>query len=214
MTDRIKDLIKDISRGFGIPMTPDEVELITRHSKIQKYKSRTQVLAMGDVCEYYYYVKKGLIREYFISDGQEKTIDIAIEGDVMCNMHSFYNHTPSKFIIETIEPTTLYCLSRGSITELKSSSVNISRFCFAFVSKVMQSMEACIVIQKTDKAKDRYQMLMDDYPEIVRRTPVKHLASLLQMRPETLSRIRKVCPDDPVWSAYLEREGKTLKERG
>ena len=41
-----------------------------------------------------------------------------------------------------------------------------------------------------ESASDRYTKLMQKHPEIIKRTPLVYIASLLQMTPETLSRVR------------------------
>lgn len=213
MLEKTKELIKEISRKYEIALTPDDVDLLASHSQVRKFKQKKTIIAKGEICNEYYYIEKGMVRQYIISDDQEITIAIANEGCIVCSMDSFYNQKPSEHIVETIEPTTLYCLSYDSVKELISTNFNIAQFCLAFTAQVLQAMENGYRILKTPKAKDRYLKLMAEFPEIVRRSPVKHIASLLQIRPETLSRIRKVCPDEAVWSAYLEREGKSLEDR-
>jgi hypothetical protein len=41
-----------------------------------------------------------------------------------------------------------------------------------------------------EPALERYVKLMQRHPEILKRAPLVHIASLLQMTPETLSRVR------------------------
>lgn len=44
--------------------------------------------------------------------------------------------------------------------------------------------------QRFENAAERYERLLREKPEIVRRAPMVHIASFLQMTPETLSRVR------------------------
>ena len=44
--------------------------------------------------------------------------------------------------------------------------------------------------QRFENAAERYARLMETKPEIVLRAPMLHIASFLQMTPETLSRVR------------------------
>ncbi|WP_373493162.1 Crp/Fnr family transcriptional regulator, partial [Aquiflexum sp.] len=43
----------------------------------------------------------------------------------------------------------------------------------------------------TDSASERYVKLMQKYPVYLEQVPLKHLASYLNIKPESLSRIRK-----------------------
>ena len=41
-----------------------------------------------------------------------------------------------------------------------------------------------------ESARERYERLLKNNPEIIRRAPLNQIASLLEMTPETLSRVR------------------------
>ena len=41
-----------------------------------------------------------------------------------------------------------------------------------------------------ESARERYERLLKNNPEIIRRAPLSQIASLLEMTPETLSRVR------------------------
>jgi hypothetical protein len=60
-------------------------------------------------------------------------------------------------------------------------------------------MEVSLIIsqQKADtlrfeSAQERYAKLLKQHPEILKRAPLLYIASLLQMSPETLSRVRSI----------------------
>ncbi|MSH99008.1 Crp/Fnr family transcriptional regulator, partial [Escherichia coli] len=38
--------------------------------------------------------------------------------------------------------------------------------------------------------RERYNLLLEHHPEIIKRAPLSHIASYLLMTPETLSRVR------------------------
>ena len=44
--------------------------------------------------------------------------------------------------------------------------------------------------QRFENATERYERLLREKPEIILRAPMVHIASFLQMTPETLSRVR------------------------
>lgn len=41
-----------------------------------------------------------------------------------------------------------------------------------------------------ETARERYNLLLEHHPEIIKRAPLSHIASYLLMTPETLSRVR------------------------
>ena len=46
------------------------------------------------------------------------------------------------------------------------------------------------VVLRFEPAHERYNKLLQLHPEILKRAPLVYIASLLQMTPETLSRVR------------------------
>jgi hypothetical protein len=56
----------------------------------------------------------------------------------------------------------------------------------AFLRIVQQNMDLQVLA-----AKDRYENLLNKYPEIFQRVPLYHIANYLGIAPKSLSRIRK-----------------------
>ena len=55
-------------------------------------------------------------------------------------------------------------------------------------SLILSQIKADIL--RFESAKDKYNKLMQLFPEIIQRAPLTHIASYLQMSLETLSRVR------------------------
>lgn len=208
-----KDIIRDIARKWDLKPTQEELDLLAESFVVQKYQHRKVVVKQGEVCNFFYYIHKGLIRQYTISDGQEVTVNVRHEGFFVSCLTSFFSKMPSDTVMQTLEPTVLYAISYDTLFNIIGTNPSISRFFLLAIVQTIEAMERSMAIMRMPLAQDRYQTLMDAAPEIVRRTPVKHLASLLLMRNETLSRVRAQCPDDIVWSAYTERERQLAEER-
>jgi hypothetical protein len=52
------------------------------------------------------------------------------------------------------------------------------------------SEERALFLRRT-KGKERLQGLLETFPQIFNRVPLKHIATYLGMKPETLSRLRR-----------------------
>ena len=57
-------------------------------------------------------------------------------------------------------------------------------------SALKMPLSAMSVSQRFENATERYVRLLKSKPEIILRAPMVHVASFLQMTPETLSRVR------------------------
>jgi hypothetical protein len=98
--------------------------------------------------------------------------------------------TPSECAIQAIEHTKLIILSYASLQKLYQKSIfwqQIGRLVgereFVVEEKHNQSM-------RNLSALDRYKHILTNDSELLQRVPLNHLASYIQVTPETLSRIR------------------------
>ncbi len=117
-------------------------------------------------------------------------IDLCYEGDFFGDYMSFLTQQPTPLEVITFEASTLFRISKTNFDKLSSNSEVGDRICrFAseglFIHKQRQQID---ILTKT--AAERYNELQTRQPEIIRRTPQKHIASYLGITPQSLSRIR------------------------
>ncbi len=118
-------------------------------------------------------------------------IDLCYEGEFFGDYMSFLNQEPSPLEVVTFEPTEFFRISKANFDKLSTNTTFGDKICrFAsealFVHKQKQQID---ILTKT--AKERYIELQTKHPEVIQRTPQKHIASYLGVTPQSLSRIRK-----------------------
>ena len=107
---------------------------------------------------------------------------------------SFLTQEPTDLFTQAIENTELLSISHKNLYELyKNSNIGLSigriESESLFIHKQSQQID---LLNLT--AEERYVKLLEKQPEIVLRTPQKHIASYLGITPESFSRIRKKIP--------------------
>jgi CRP-like cAMP-binding protein len=60
----------------------------------------------------------GLIRKYFLKKDQEIITHIVKEGGIIGSGESFLTGKPSKYFVETLEPTTAFAISRKKLEDM------------------------------------------------------------------------------------------------
>ena len=74
------------SQLLQVDLTKDEAKIIDECIPVKRYKKGDILLEEGTVAHECYYCIKGIVREYYIIDGEERTTQFFIEGD--SNYHS------------------------------------------------------------------------------------------------------------------------------
>jgi CRP-like cAMP-binding protein len=164
---------------------------ISGHFKLKKVDRNSILLNEGEICKTFYFVKKGCIRNYFIDKkGYEKTRTITLEGNVGTGLSSFITEQPSTEFIDTLEDSELLIISRNDFFQLTSTRENWKQLYQNFLETTHVHQSRKIEALMTLTAQQRFQKLMHGNPILIQRLSNKVLASFLDMREETLSRIK------------------------
>ena len=81
--------------------------------------SKTVLLHEGEIASQVFYIKKGCLREWFNKDGKDITFQFFLEGQAIASIESFISNQPSIYTIESIEPSTLFSLSKENFNQLQ-----------------------------------------------------------------------------------------------
>jgi CRP-like cAMP-binding protein len=173
-----------------VALTTGEFTLLAEKIVVRNFDRREQLLRVGETEKYMNFVVQGLVRMYFVKGKTELITNIAKEGQLVSSSASFLSGRPSHYFIETVEPSTLLSITREDLDFAYQQSVRIERLGRLLTTQfVMQKEEWEHECMRLD-AHERFTRFMDRNPDLVTRVPQKYLASYLNMKPETFSRLK------------------------
>jgi len=186
MTEDLKISLCDISE-----FDPKELEEIVNLFKPRSVKKNTILLHEGNVCKEFYYVVRGSIRTYFIDmNGHEKTRYIFFDKQLGTTLSSFISQNPSIEFIEALEDTELLAISHRDFYQLNNKMKSWKIFYQKILERAYMFQNKKIEALVTLTVQQRYEQLLRDNPDFLQRFSNKVLASYLDMREETLSRLK------------------------
>jgi len=188
--DRISKVKKSIEPI--ISLADDELSTFSNAFEYKSLKKNEYFLKEGQVCDFIGLVSYGVVI-YFktLKNGDEVTVHFAFEGDWVNNNLSRLNNSPSTINIKAIEDSEMLVVKQADISDLYLKIPKIERLGRilterAFIKFVEQTIEF-----QTLSAKERYENLLKNYPEIFHKVQLYHIANYLGIAPKSLSRIRK-----------------------
>ena len=173
-------------------------QVLAANLEIVEVPKKHLLLKEGQVSNYIYVVVKGLLRMYYIKDGEEICSRFMDEQHMAMSVNSFYSRVPGYEYIETIEPSTLARIHHDNLEKIYKEQND-----FNFIARVIteqyfiRSEERLYLIRK-HSAEERYVYFIEHYPELLQRVPLMYIATYLGITLETLSRIRKKLSISPL----------------
>lgn len=186
----ITPIIDNIRRYVNL--TADDEREFARIVQVTEIKKRDFVVKPGGVCHYQTYVAKGALRSYLIDDnGDEHTIQFAIEDWFISDFNSYIHRQPASLYVEAMEDSVLFQIGYQEVEELCTTNPVFERFFRLVAQKAFAYAQRRVLSNLGMTAEERYIEFNNMYPQIVRRMPQYALASYLGMSAEFLSKIRK-----------------------
>ena len=184
-----KEVAKEIARRY-CRLEPDSIDVLAQLLVPMKFHRGEVILREGEECTCMYYVDSGMVRQYYFKNGKDVTEHFSFEGRIVMCIESLLKHVPSQIIIESLETTQLYALPRKKLLEALEYTPELGILYRKILEHALISSQHHADSQRFENAQERYERLLKEKPEIILRAPMIHVASFLQMTPETLSRVR------------------------
>jgi CRP-like cAMP-binding protein len=158
----------------------------------QNFAKGKFLVTKGEVCKRTFFVERGLLRFYDISDeGKEQIIQFAPEGWFLNTRDSICFDMPSSYFIDALEDTKVAVLEQSFLDYALKLSEHFRLFNRNFLQRNIHQLENRVKLLIGMKAEERYIDFVTIYPNLVQRVPLWMIASYLGITPESLSRIRR-----------------------
>lgn len=173
---------------FGL--TKKESEDVRFLFEKRKIKKGGYIQTEGQVNRDLFILETGIIREYYLKDGKEVTKWISKSNSIIVDLSSFLSQGFSRFLLQALEDSELYCISFSSYLQLKEYIPDWSKIETQLITKCFTIVEQRLMQFLTLSAEQRYLEFFEQYKELFNEVPQQLIASMLGMSPETLSRFR------------------------
>ncbi|MDR6513753.1 Crp/Fnr family transcriptional regulator [Chryseobacterium camelliae] len=203
MSDQISILEKDSAKKALLSflesfhtMSSELRSAISSSTYLQKANKKDILLDIHEVQKSLFFIVKGLVRTYYLdSFGRDATSWLLFEGDVAISVYSFFSQKRSFEVLEAVEDTSFLVLSHEKLMQLYQQFPE-----FNYIGRILTENYYIKAEEKANElrvfsATERYQHLIQKYPNIIARVPLGMISSYLGITQSTLSRIRSKKPN-------------------
>jgi CRP-like cAMP-binding protein len=182
----IKELFK-----YNDSFSLDEIELGLSLFEEKEFEANELISKAGEITEYLFYTESSITRCYYADEeGQEHTLWMKPEQTFISEYKSFVNEEASMFSLQFYEKTKVMMISRKNLKRLYQESKNWSLFGTSMMEQVHITLIDVFVNLLANDATRNYQYIEYMFPRFIQVAPLKDIASMLQISPVSLSRIR------------------------
>ena len=171
-------------------LSPDAEYAISGITSQANIKKNQELQPIGHTCRTIYFITQGLARIYYLKDGIEITEGFSFENNLLARAESLFSGRPSRKAIQMLEDSDVLSINASALFNLYNSFPDIERLARKVVETAyVQSINRLESLQ-FHSADERYRALVEQQPDLLKRVPLKYIASYLGITPVSLSRIR------------------------
>lgn len=187
----MENVIKGIRQFY--PVSDASLELLFSKMKCLHLPKKHLLIGGGEMNRHIYFIEKGFCRSYCLLDGEEITIWFSREGDVTFAMNDLYHNEPGYEYVELLEDCILYAIRIEDLNTIYETDIEIANWSRVIHQECLLYMDRHHINRLYLPAKERYEQLLREQPDVIRRAKLSYIASFLGMTPQHLSRLRSAC---------------------
>ncbi len=181
-----------------IPMNILQWGIVRSRLSVRRYIKGDIIHHMGDICSQLMYINSGLARAYTIDEnGRDYTWAIYFNdhNSSMTNLFvvdyaSFLSQTPSQLCIDVIEDCEVVVTDYKDVQYIYDHTKNGDRFGRLMSDEAYKYMHNQAIQRQTKTATQRFEKFATDTPYLLQKVPQYHIATLLGITPQHLSRLK------------------------
>ncbi|MBX7242916.1 MAG: Crp/Fnr family transcriptional regulator [Bacteroidia bacterium] len=191
--------LKNLLTGKGAPDENVIYQIMGAFKIHSRLKRNQNLITPGEVEEHLYYVLSGTLRLYCMKGEEEICYNFGYPGTFISAYTSFLSGKPSESYIKAITDCELIGIHKKDFYELVDRIPQIEKIWRIFTEEaLLERMERELEMLMLSP-EERFGKCMEKASHLFQFIPQKYLASYLGMKPETLSRIKRI---------YAEKERK------
>jgi len=148
-----KKIIQLPQGSKAIAFTAEEQVAVNKLNATRSFKKGAVLLREGQVNASTFYVFKGCLRQYYLHDGEEKTVNFYTDGQSVILSSQALSRRPSKYFLVCVEDSELTVTSQGQLDE--------------FYKKFPRFHELCRITSEEELAEyqEQFALFMSATPE-------------------------------------------------
>jgi CRP-like cAMP-binding protein len=185
------DLIQYINTK--IKLTAEECTAIDTVFRREFCPKGTVLVLPGNTSQTIHFIEKGLVRSFYDKEGKDITHFFLDENNFALSMEGIYFNKQDPYGREVLEDASLRTIRFTEFKMLYNEFRAFKELIFIVALETIKQFSDRLFSLQFQTAEQRYKFMIENYPNILLRAPLGHIASYLGITQQTLSVIRGRC---------------------
>lgn len=175
-----------------VPLTDEAFEIVLNSFTPHSIAKKDYLILVGQKVHAEYFVVKGCLKTATYDDaGKEHIMQFAMENWWVSDYIAYARQGNAEMDVQALEDSFVLELKQETWQELaqRVPEMLVFRERKAFSGYVATQKRVLSLLRNS--AKEKYELLLDQYPQLFQRVPKKMIAHYLGVSRETLSRLHK-----------------------
>lgn len=147
---------------------------------------------LGKVPQQLYFVHTGIVRSFYYNDkGEEANTQLVGSGSWITSFLDFIHQAPSKETLQSLTHCQVLSISHQQLRQLIDKNERFKAFSLVIFEQAMKASQERAKELANLTAEQRYKKWVEQGQDWLPLIPIRHVASYLGIKPESLSRIRR-----------------------
>ena len=157
------------------------------------YRKGDQLEREGDPARWFAFVTEGCFKyaKYGMSDDKAHITWFSFEGEFVCDYPTFLYDRPSQATIEAMVPSRVLRVTGQQLEQFFNQNMETMKLRAMIGEHILSQFRSRYLELHCTTPRERYEMLLQRCPGIMKFLDLQDIASFLNVHPNTVSKIRR-----------------------
>lgn len=173
-------------------LSVSEINALAKSMVIKECEKGSYLVKEGQLSIDTYFVLSGCIRQFKLIDGNDITTNFYTEEQWIISFELAEISSPCDYNLICVEDSAVVVGNEQKAKEIFEEFPHLEIISRKIMESVFAEQQSFLTTFITDKPEHRYLNLLKSRPDIFQRVPQYDIATYIGVKPESLSRIRKI----------------------
>lgn len=173
------------------PISDEAWNSMVKIMTLKRVKKGVRILDYMEIESALRFLGKGIVKCEDNFEGKKFILDFRVAPIAICESNSIIYKTPSEITLETSTECDFIELPRKDLLKMAHANIEIARFSMFRIASYLELMHYKLSLLRTFTAEERYKQFLKEFPSVALNCKQTEIASYLNIKPESFSRIRK-----------------------